>query len=246
MMRRIPAGANAFHGVRSMTALPVVVLTGQLLTGDFWEPLATVFGDRAFYADNGADESITGMATRALDAAPVRFHLVAHAMGGFVAFDILRRAQDRVATVTLMSTLAPADTPVQTERRLGYARLVEEGRFDQVVEERIPILLHKDRRSDAALLQRVRHMAQDTGAERFLKQQRAIMTREDSRPGLAAIHCPALIVAGADDDIATPAHQAEMHAAIGGSRRETLPHCGHLVTLERIELLAPLMAGWLA
>lgn len=229
-----------------MTALPVVVLTGQLLTKDFWEPLASVLGDHAQFADNGADESITGMATRALDAAPVRFNLVAHAMGGFVAFDILRRAPERVAKVALLSTLAPADTATQTERRLGYAKLVEEGRFDQVVEERIPILLHKDRRSDAALLQRVRRMAQDTGAERFLKQQRAIMTREDSRPALAAIHCPTLIVAGADDDIANPAHQADMHAAIPGARRETLPHCGHLVTLERIDLLAPLMADWLA
>lgn len=229
-----------------MTALPVVVLTGQLLTRDFWEPLTDALGDHAQFAENGRDESIAGMATRALDAAPVRFSLVAHAMGGFVAFEILRRAPERVANVALLSTLAPADTPVQTERRLGYARLVEEGRFDQVVEERIPILLHKDRRGDAALLQRVRRMAQDTGAERFLKQQRAIMTREDSRPGLANIHCPALIVAGAEDDIANQAHQADMHAAIAGARRETLPHCGHLVTLERIDLLAPLMTDWLA
>ena len=229
-----------------MTALPVVVLTGQLLTNDFWEPLASVLGDHVQYADNGRDESIAGMATRALDAAPVKFSLVAHAMGGFVAFEILRRAPERVANVALLSTLAPADTPVQTERRLGYARLVEEGRFDQVVEERIPILLHKDRRGDAALLQRVRRMAQDTGAERFLKQQRAIMTREDSRPGLTNIHCPALIVAGAEDDIANPTHQGDMHAAIPAARRETLPHCGHLVTLERIDLLAPLIKDWLA
>jgi pimeloyl-ACP methyl ester carboxylesterase len=229
-----------------MTALPVVVLTGQLLTNDFWQPLASVLGEHVQYADNGRDESIAGMATRALDAAPVKFSLVAHAMGGFVAFEILRRAPERVANVALLSTLAPADTPAQTERRLRYARLVEEGRFDQVVEERIPILLHKDRRTDAVLLERVRRMAKVTGADRFLKQQRAIMTREDSRPGLVNIHCPALTVAGAEDDIATSAYQAEIHAAIPGARRETLPHCGHLVTLEREDLLAPLIKTWLA
>lgn len=227
-----------------MTALPVVVLTGQLLTTDFWQPLAGVLGAHVQYADNGADESITGMATRALDAAPVRFNLVAHAMGGFVAFDILRRAPERVAKVALLSTLAPADTTAQTARRLGYARLVEEGRFDQIVEERIPLLLHKDRRDDDALLQRVRRMARETGAARFLKQQRAIMTREDSRPGLAAIRCPTLILAGAEDAIATPAHQSDMHAAISGARLEMLPRCGHLVTLERVDLLAPLIADW--
>jgi pimeloyl-ACP methyl ester carboxylesterase len=197
-------------------------------------------------ADHGSDDSVAGMAERALAAAPARFQIAAHALGGFVAFEILRRAPERVARLALLATLAPADTPAQTERRQGYARLVEAGRFEQVVEERIPILLHPDRRADAALLAKVRRMAQQTGAERFLRQQRAVMSRLDSRPGLSAIRVPALIVWGRQDGIVTLAHQQELASAIPKARLEIVEDCGHLLLLEQPARAAALLADWLA
>ena len=185
------------------------------------------------------------MAARALTAAPGRFHLVSHAMGGFVAMEIMRRAPDRVLSLALFSTLAQNDTPAQAERRMGYARLVEEGRFDQVVEERIPILLHPDRRDDPAFLEVVRRMAEDTGPARFLKQQAAIMTRIDSRPGLAAISCPTLIAAGREDGIVTEAHQDDLRAGIPHAHFRWLENCGHVVTHEQPEVTTALLREWL-
>lgn len=186
------------------------------------------------------------MATRALAQAPGRFHLFSHAMGGFVAFEILRRAPDRVRSLVLLSTLAQNDTPAQTERRLGYARLVEEGRFEQVVEERIPILLHPARRSDPVLLGVVRRMAQDTGPERFLKQQAAIMTRIDSRPGLSAISCPTLIAAGREDGIVTAAHQDDLRSGVPHAHFRWLENCGHIVTHEQPEETMTLLRDWIS
>lgn len=186
------------------------------------------------------------MASRALTAAPGRFHLVAHAMGGFVALEILRRAPDRVLSLALLSTLAQNDTPAQTERRMGYAKLVEEGRFAQVVEERIPILLHPDRRADPKFLDVVRRMAEDTGPARFLKQQAAIMTRIDSRPGLGAISCPTLIAAGREDGIVTEAHQDDLRAGVPHAHFRWLEDCGHIVTHEQPETTTALLHDWLA
>src|SRR3546814_19444414 len=94
-------------------------------------------------------------------------------MGGFVAFEVMRRAPGRVAKLALISTLASADGPAQTARRQGYIDLVESGTFGQVVEERIPILFPADKRGDARLLGIARRMAADTGAATFLAQQRA-------------------------------------------------------------------------
>jgi pimeloyl-ACP methyl ester carboxylesterase len=196
-------------------------------------------------ADHASDDSIAGMAERALAVAPQRFAIVAHAMGGFVAFELTRRAPERVAQLVLLSTLAPADTPVQTERRMGYARLVEQGQFARVVEERIPILVHPARRSDAALLASVRRMAEDTGAEAFLRQQRAIMTRQDSRPSLARIAVPTLIACGREDGIVTLAQQQEMERGIRGARLEIVEDCGHLIALEQPARLVALLRGWL-
>ncbi len=225
---------------------PVVFAAGQLLTRAVWAPQSAALIDRAqTFADNAADETIAGMAERLLAAAPERFDLIAHAMGGFVAFEVMRRAGHRVRRLALLSTLAPADTPVQTARREGYLRLVEAGRFEAVVEERLAILLHPDRRADADLVARVRRMAADTGAETFLRQQRAIMTRANSRPGLAAIGCPTLLVMGRQDGIVTQAHQDEMLAAIPGARLEIIEDCGHLASLERPETVNRLLSAFL-
>src|SRR3546814_3951206 len=78
--------------------------------------------------------------------------------GGFVAFEVMRRAPGRVAKLALISTLASADGPAQTARRQGYIDLVESGNFGQVVEERIPILFPEEKRGDARLLGIARRM----------------------------------------------------------------------------------------
>lgn len=226
----------------------VVLVSGQLLTAACWAPQIAALSPHydIRIADHGRDDSIGGMAARLLAEMPERFDLIAHAMGGFVAFEVLRRAPQRVRSLALLSTLAPADQPAQTERRQGYIRLVEAGRFDAVVEERVPILLHPARREDEGLLAVVRRMAQDTGAERFLGQQRAIMARMDSRPSLPAIPCPTLLIWGRQDGIATEAHQTEMLTAIPDCRLTVIEDCGHLVTLEKPATVNALLADWLA
>ena len=46
---------------------------------------------------------------------------------------------------------------------------------------------------------------------------RALMTRPDSTPLLRTIHCPTLIVVGAEDTLTPPSLSEEMHRAIAGS-----------------------------
>ncbi|WP_199554415.1 alpha/beta fold hydrolase [Sandaracinobacteroides hominis] len=226
--------------------VPTVLITGQLLTRAVWVPLIDAWTARELIvADNSRDDSIAGMATRLLENVPIRFNLIAHAMGGFVAFEVMRRAPERVTRLALISTLASADGPAQTARRQGYIDLVESGHFDQVVEERIPLLFPEARRSDEKMLGIARKMASDTGQETFLRQQRAIMSRIDSRPELGKIDVPVLLVRGAGDGITTDAQQQEMLAAIPGSHLETVAEAGHLPTIEVPEIVTPMLAEFL-
>jgi len=226
--------------------LPIVLITGQLLTDAVWQPLLGAWADReVILADNRGDDRIEDFAQRLLDNAPPRFALIAHAMGGFVAFEVMRRAPERVARLALLSTLASADGPAQTARRQGYIDLVESGRFDQVVEERIPILFPEEKRSDEHLLGIARQMAADTGADTFLAQQRAIMARIDSRPRLGEIAVPTLLVWGEKDGITSRAHHDEIADAIPGARLAVVPGAGHLPTVEAPELMVPLLTGFI-
>ena len=229
-----------------MAQLPIVLACGQLLTEDSWGPQRERWARsrEMRVADHGHDDSIGGMATRLIEAAPPRFALAAHAMGGFVAFEVMRRAPERVAYLVLVATLAAADGPAQTARRQGYIDLVESGRFDQVIEERIPMLFSPDRRDDRALLGIARAMAAHTGAATFLAQQRAIMARVDSRPSLARIAVPTLLLWGDADGITTRAQQDEMLAALPDARLDVLPGVGHLPMLEAPERTARLIEEW--
>lgn len=227
-------------------SLPIVLITGQLLTDAVWQPLLDAWGDReVIVADNRSDDTIEGFAQRLLDNAPPKFVLVGHALGGFIAFEVMRRAPERVAKLALISTLASADGPAQTARRQGYIDLVTSGQFDQVVEERIPILFPEDKRSDERLLGIARQMAADTGAETFLAQQRAIMARIDSRPRLGEIAVPTLLIWGEQDGITSRAHHDEILESIPGARLEVVPGAGHLPTVEAPELVAALLTEFI-
>ena len=70
-------------------SLPIVLMTGQLLTDAVWQPLLDAWADReVIVADNQSEDTIEEFAQRLLNNAPAKFVLVGHAMGGFVAFEV--------------------------------------------------------------------------------------------------------------------------------------------------------------
>ncbi len=230
-----------------MTRPHAVLVCGQLLTAEVWAPVIAAGFARVnlAVADHTRDPTVGEMAARLLHEAPAAFHLAGHAMGGFVALEVMRRAPERVLSLALLASAASADGPAQTERRRGYIAQVQAGGFEKMVDERVPTLVHPARREDAPLLVAARCMALQTGPEVFTVQQRAIMSRPDSRPSLGAIACPTLLLAGREDPFAPPDQQEELHASISGSRLETVDHCGHLLTLERPRTVARLLLDWM-
>jgi len=195
-------------------------------------------------ADHTRDDSMAAIARRILAAAPPRFALAGLSMGGYVALEIVRQAADRVARLALLDTGARDDPPAAQETRRNRIALAETGRFAEVNEAMWPVLVHPDRRDDAALKQVYLAMCRDVGAEAFVRQQKAIMARADSRPLLATIDCPTLVLVGAQDEL-TPPHLAdEMAAGIKGARLVKVPDCGHISALERPEAVTRAMIEW--
>jgi pimeloyl-ACP methyl ester carboxylesterase len=92
----------------------------------------------------------------------------------------------------------------------------------------------------------VQVMADETGPDAFVRQQRAIMGRPDSRPGLADIRAPTLVLVG-DGDRLTPLDRSEeLATAIPSARLVVVPACGHLSTLERPEPVTQVLLDWLS
>jgi pimeloyl-ACP methyl ester carboxylesterase len=167
-------------------------------------------------------------------------------MGGYIAFEIVRQAPERVERLALLDTNARADAPQQTERRRSQIALAESGRFAEVPDLLWPFFVHHKRQGDEALKSVVRTMAEETGPQAFVRQQKALMGRPDARPWLASIRCPTLVVVGDGDELTPPALAQEIAGGIPGSRLVTIPDSGHLSTLEQPEAVSRAFIEWMS
>jgi pimeloyl-ACP methyl ester carboxylesterase len=227
--------------------LPVVLIPGLICSPRLYAeqlPRLWRFGP-LFIADHTRDDSVAGIARRILAAAPPRFALVGLSMGGYAAFEIMRKAPDRVARLALLDTSARPDPAEQGERRRAQIALAQGGRFAEVSDQLFQLWVHRSRRSDDALRKTVWLMAEETGPGAFTRQQMAIMTRPDSRPDLAAIRCPTLVLVGDGDEATPPVRAAEIANGIAGARLVTVAECGHLSTLERPQHVTRALIEWL-
>lgn len=225
---------------------PLLLVPGLGCTARLYAPQVAALADvaKTHIVDHGSHASIAEIAAAALASAPPTFALAGLSMGGYVAFEMMRQAPERIARLALLDTMARPDSPAILERRHRHLALIADGRYPEVTEALLPVLVHPDRLQDTALVAVIREMADATGAERFARQMRAIMGRADSRPTLAAIHCPTLVLVGAEDALTPPDLAREMHDAITGSRLVVVPDCGHLSTLERPEAVTAALRAW--
>jgi pimeloyl-ACP methyl ester carboxylesterase len=227
--------------------LPIVLVPGLLCSARLYAPQLPAlwpFGP-AMIADHRRDDEVAAVARRILDNAPPRFALAGLSYGGYIAFEIMRQASERVARLALLDTMAPPDTPEATAGRKKLMAMAEAGKLDDVIDLLTPRFLHVNRQKDEPLKRIVRDMARDTGTEAFLRQQRAIMRRPDSRPLLASIKCPTLVVVGDGDVLTTPAMAKEIADGIAGSRLAVIADCGHLSTLEKPDPVNAALIEWL-
>ena len=230
-------------------SLPIILVPGLNCSARLYAeqiPVLWQFGP-VTVADHRRDDSMAALARRILAAAPPRFALVGLSMGGYAAFEIIRQAADRVVKLALLDTGAGAELPARTETRKPLIQLAQQGRFAEITDDQFPLLVHRKPitlRLGSAW-QAVRAMNEETGAEAYLNQQRAIIGRPDSRPGLAAIACPTLVLVGDEDQPTPPALAHEMANGIRGSRLVVVPACGHLSTMERPQAVTAALVEWM-
>jgi pimeloyl-ACP methyl ester carboxylesterase len=228
-------------------ALPIVLVPGLLVTARLYaEQIPALWRQGPVtVADHTRDDSMAAIARRILADAPPRFALAGLSMGGYVAFEIVRQAPERVARLALLSTSARPDPPEITERRRRQIALAQEGRFGDLADMQFPLLVHRSRLDDEDLQTLVRLMADETGAEAFVREQTAIIGRADSRPDLAQIACPTLVVVGDGDELIAPENSVEIADGIPGARLVTVAESGHLSTLERPAQVTASLTEWL-
>jgi pimeloyl-ACP methyl ester carboxylesterase len=230
-----------------MSAEPTVLIPGLACAPRYYAeqvPALWHFG-AVMVANHTAHDSMAALADAVLADAPPRFALAGHSMGGYLAFEIVRRASARVTRLALLDTSARPDTPEQTANRRRVMALAAAGHFARVNEELMPNYVHPDRLADAGLRALITAMADDVGAEAFIRQENAIIGRADSRPTLAAIACPTLVLVGDADRATPPDRSQEIAAGIRGAVLRVVPASGHMTSLEQPGAVTAAMVEWM-
>jgi pimeloyl-ACP methyl ester carboxylesterase len=228
--------------------LPLVLVPGLTCTARLYGPQVAAlwpFGP-VMVADHRRDADMAAIATRILHNAPTRFALAGLSMGGYIAFAMLRQAPERVVKLALLDTSARPDTSEQTAGRHTQIAMAQSGRYGEIPDLAIPRYLNAKHQRDDRLTAIVRQMIAETGPEAFVRQQQAIMSRSDSRPLLAWIRCPTLVVVG-DADVATPPElNKEIADGIPGAKIVTIQDSGHLTTIEQPDAVNAALTEWLS
>jgi pimeloyl-ACP methyl ester carboxylesterase len=226
---------------------PLLLLPGLLCDAALWQHQIETLADLAeiTVADLTQADQAGAAAQRVLASAPDEFALAGLSMGGYIALEIMRQAPDRVARLALLDTSARPDTLEKVKFRQELIDLARMGQFKGVTPRLLPKLIHPERMADGELVDSILAMAERVGRDAFLRQQRLLMNRPDSRHDLALIHCPTVVVCGRQDGLTPLADSEEMAEKIRRAKLVVIEHCGHLSTMERPRAVSAVLRYWL-
>lgn len=175
-----------------------------------------------------------------------RVTLVGHSIGGMIAQAFVAAHPGRVARLVLSATTAAFGNPDgEFQRAFLAARLapLEAGRgMAELAAAFVPELMGpaappEARAAAIAGMSRVRPAA--------YRAAMVALTRFDLRDRLAAIACPTLLIAGAEDASAPLRAMERMAARIPGAALAVLPGVGHLANLEAPAAFAAALGAFL-
>jgi pimeloyl-ACP methyl ester carboxylesterase len=230
----------------------LVLIPGLLCDDAVWEHQARELRTLAeiTIADHGSMDSFTAMADAILEHAPQRFAIAGHSMGGRVAFEVFRRAPERISGVALLDTAstprrAGADGEREAKQRYALLKKAQLHGMRNMGAEWVRPMVHPSRQSDSLLINAILDMIARKTPEIFAAQIKALLDRPDARPLLPQIQRPALVLCGRQDSWSILTHHEEMAAMIPHCRLVVIEDCGHMSTMERPAEVTAALGEWI-
>jgi pimeloyl-ACP methyl ester carboxylesterase len=168
-------------------------------------------------------------------------------MGGYLIFELFRKAPERFLGVVLSSTRAGPDS--EEARRNRYAlreRVLKEG-VGFLPEVLLPGHLGRTtRETKPKVVEKAKAMILEASPEKVAESLKALAERPDSTPLLLRMEVPALVLVGEEDTLTPPEEAKKMWKALLDGRMLILPETGHLANLENPKAFRTALLGFLS
>lgn len=171
-------------------------------------------------------------------------------MGARVALEVVRLAPERVGGVALLDTgYLPKASGSAGEEEVGKRlKLLHKAQTEGVramAHEWVQGMVHPDRLTDEALIERILSMFERKNAEIFAKQIHALIHRPDATQVLSSLRVPSLILCGQQDAWSPPSQHEAMHQLAPQAAFEVIAHAGHMAPMEMPSEVAAAITRWL-
>jgi pimeloyl-ACP methyl ester carboxylesterase len=156
----------------------------------------------------------------------------------------MRQAPERVERLALLNTHARPDSLEATQNRRRLMELAEKD-FPAVVQTLMQKLVTEEHLKDLDITGTISEMALGVGKDAFIRQEKAIIGRIDSRPHLPRIKCRTLVIAARRDALMPVALLEELSRSISRSTLAIVEDSGHMASLEQPAQVAELLTAWM-
>lgn len=155
-------------------------------------------------------------------------------MGGYIAWEFVRRHAARLRALILCDTRAVPDSPEAAANRLKLAEDVERLGPELVANAMLPRLLAPNTTAHRPeWVHELRQVMLGTNPQGIAAASRGMAERGDARPLLPTIDCPTLVIVGEHDVISPPAEMRDIATAIPRSVFQIIADAGHMAPLEQ-------------
>lgn len=155
-------------------------------------------------------------------------------MGGYIAFELLRRYPGRVQALVLANTRAAADDAEGRSRRDAMIARIRRDGPAFLAEDMLPRLLAPATlQTMPDVVRQVRSMIAGHADTGLIGAIEAMRDRESAVPLLPEISVPTLVVHGSDDQLIPLAEARGMAEGIPGAHFGVIPGAGHLAPMEQ-------------
>ncbi|MEX0613285.1 MAG: alpha/beta fold hydrolase [Pirellulales bacterium] len=159
--------------------------------------------------------------------------LVGFSMGGYIAWQFVRKYANRLRALVQCDTKAAADTDEARANRLRMAEKIFDWGAARVAEMMGPKLFaRRTFETKPEVVEAVRRIVERTSPAAIAAAQRGMAERPDMTSFLPMIKVPAMVLVGADDAISPPEEMRSIAAAIPNAKFVEIPDAGHMTTME--------------